>query len=209
MISPRSSSILYTIGHSNHGIDHFTTLLRQHCITALIDVRSHPYSAYVSHYSREQLKASLSDHRIAYFFLGKELGARSDDPANYKHGKVQYSLLAHEPEYLHGIEQVIQHSQCHNLALMCAEKDPIECHRAILIARTLTERGETVQHILADGSLEDHEQMEVRLLALCKLPEVDLFKSRKELIADAYFIQSERIAYRDESFAVTKKLVSP
>ncbi len=85
---------LYTIGHSNHEIAHFIALLRKHGVTAVADVRSHPYSRYVPQYSRERLKGALADSDIAYVFLGRELGARSDNPACYRRGKVQYDCLA-------------------------------------------------------------------------------------------------------------------
>src|SRR3990170_245315 len=101
-------STLYTIGHSNHEITTFIGLLRQHSITALCDVRSHPYSRYVPQYSREPLKAALADYSITYVFLGKELGARSDNPACYKQGKVQYDRLAQEPGFGEGLKRVVQ-----------------------------------------------------------------------------------------------------
>lgn len=197
---------IYTIGHSNHEITSFIALLRQHGITAIGDVRSHPYSRHVPQYSRELLKAALAAADIAYVFLGKELGARSENPACYKKGRVQYERLAKEATFLKGIDRVIQGSNRYRIALMCAEKDPIECHRALLVARRLFETGFPVNHILADGSLETHEAMESRLLAICKLPEGDMFKSREEFVADAYLIQGERVAHQDETMAEEERV---
>lgn len=192
-------SAIYTIGHSNHEIAFFINFLRQHNITALGDVRSHPYSRYVPQYSQEPLKVALAAAGISYVFLGKELGARSKNPACYKKGKVQYERLAKESIFLEGIDRVIQGTSRYRIALMCAEKDPIECHRALLVARKLFDADIPVNHIFADGSLETHEAMESRLLAVCKLPEGDMFKSRKEFLADAYLIQGERFGYQDET----------
>lgn len=199
-------SAIYTIGHSNHEITSFMDLLRQHGITALGDVRSNPYSRYVPQYSREPLKTALAAAGIAYVFLGKELGARSENSACYKQGRVQYERLAKEPIFLEGIGRIIQGVNRYRIALMCAEKDPIECHRALLVARKLYETGIPVNHILADGSLEAHEAMESRLLAVCKLPEGDMFKSREEFIADAYLMQGERVAYQDEAMAKEERV---
>lgn len=199
-------STIYTIGHSNHEINSFIALLRQHDITALGDVRSHPYSRYVPQYSREPLKAVLAAAGIAYVFLGKELGARSENPACYKQGRVQYERLAKEPTFFEGIDRVIHGANQYRIALMCAEKDPIECHRALLVARKLFETGLPVNHILADGSLETNEVMESRLLVVCKLPEGDMFKSREEFVAEAYLIQGERVAYHDEAMAEEERL---
>lgn len=203
------SSVLYTIGHSNHSIESFISLLKRHEVTAIGDVRSHPYSRFVQQYSQEQLKASLTTAGIAYVFLGKELGARSENPACYKQGRVQYVRLAKEPIFLEGIERVKQGLTRYRIALMCAEKDPIECHRALLVARKLFESGIPVNHILADGSLESHESMESRLLVTCKLPEGDMFKSREEFVADAYLLQGERVAYQDESMAEEERVAAP
>jgi hypothetical protein len=94
----------------------------------------------------------------------------------------------------------------YRIALMCAEKDPIECHRALLVARKLFEAGIPINHILADGTVETHEAMESRLLAACKLPERDKFKSREEFVAEAYSIQGERVAYQDEAMAKEERV---
>jgi uncharacterized protein (DUF488 family) len=82
---------------------------------------------------------------------------------------------------------------------MCAEKDPLACHRALLVARRLFEAGVPISHIHADGSLESHAAMESRLLALCKLPESDMFNRREDFIVAAYLIQGERVAFQDEA----------
>lgn len=191
--------MLYTIGHSNHEIAAFIGLLRQHDITALCDVRSHPYSRYVPQYSRNALRAALADAGITYVFLGKELGVRSDNPACYRQGKVQYNRLAQEPSFVEGIKRVMQGMSRYRIALMCAEKDPLDCHRALLVARKLFETGVPTSHIHTDGSIESHQAMESRLLAVCKLPEGDMFKSREEFISEAYLIRGERVAYQDEA----------
>lgn len=81
------------------------------------------------------------------------------------------------------------------MALMCAEKEPLVCHRSILISRSLQERGVRVRHILEDGCLEDHEASLLRLLEMHGIPENHLFHSRDELIAIAYEKQAEEIEY--------------
>ena len=186
--------MLFTIGHSNHPIEAFTALLQRHGITAVGDVRSHPYSRHAPQYSRDALKTALARTGIAYVFLGKELGARSKDPRCYKQGKVQYDCLARQPQFAEGIRRVTEGMQQHRIALMCAEKDPLECHRTLLVARKLHEAGVEIAHIHADGSLEDHRTLESRLLDACKLPEGDMFKPRDEFIAEAYAIRVSRFS---------------
>lgn len=192
------SKVLYTIGHSNHEIHNFVRLLLKYGVSALGDVRSHPYSRFAPQYSQDALKQSLSANGIAYVFLGKELGARSTNPACYKQGKVQYDRLALEPIFDEGIQRVLQGMERYNIALMCSEKDPVDCHRALLVSRKLSSLGISIRHIHPDETLETQETMESRLLQLCKLPEGDMFKSRAEFICEAYAIHGERVAYEDQ-----------
>jgi uncharacterized protein (DUF488 family) len=190
---------IYTIGHSNHDFPKLVRLLETHAVEAIADVRSHPYSRFAPQYCRKPLQAALTGANIGYVFLGRELGARSPDPACYVDGRVQYDRLARQPAFLEGIERLSQHAERQSIALLCAEKDPIDCHRALLVGRRLWESGIPIAHILADGSLETQGAFESRLLAACKLPEEDLFKTRDALVAEAYEIRSQRGAYRDET----------
>ena len=189
------SDCVFTIGHSTHELERFLELLRLHEITAVGDVRSNPYSRMNPQYNREPLKAVLTAAGVAYVFLGRELGARSEDPACYQAGKVQYDRLARTPLFRAGLERVREGMSHHRLALMCAEKEPLECHRGILVSRHLDAAGIPVQHILADGSLESHTDAMQRLRDQLKLPESDLFRTPEEVLEDAYRLQGERIAY--------------
>jgi uncharacterized protein (DUF488 family) len=187
-----------TIGHSTHSIDAFIALLRRHSVTAVADVRSAPFSRFNPQFNKETLARSLKAQGIKYVFLGRELGARSDDRSCYENGRVQYARLACTKSFQSGLARVIRGSHDHRIALMCAEKEPLECHRTLLVARALIERGAAVHHILADGRLETHGDAMVRLLSLLGLPREDLFQSRRDLIAQALALQEERIAYVDE-----------
>lgn len=194
------ASTLYTVGHSTHTINILMELLTQHSITAVYDVRSQPYSKYNPQFNRENLKACLEEKSIHYMFLGEKLGARSKNPEHYTNGKVQYNALAASKEFEQGLENIRQGLETNKVALLCAEKDPLICHRAILICRHLRHNGIAMQHILEDGSLESTTEFESRLLQALKLPEQDLFTTREETIERAYEIQSEKIAYVDDSF---------
>jgi uncharacterized protein (DUF488 family) len=187
---------VFTIGHSTHPQEHFIALLQQHDITAVSDVRSKPYSRVNPQFNREDLGHALQAHGIAYRFLGKELGARSDDPACYQDGKVQYERLAETKLFRHGLKRVLRGmKEGFRIALMCAEREPLECHRTILVARHLADFGLDVQHIHANGKLESHADAVNRLAQTFNLPEDDMFRSREELLAEAYHRQGERIAY--------------
>ncbi len=178
---------MLTIGHSNHALDAFLALLACHGVTALGDVRSQPWSRFNPQFNRKALAASLAGNGIAYVWLGRELGGRPDDPACFEDGAVRYDRLAQTALYRDGIERVLRGAAAHRLALMCAEKDPLHCHRALLVSRSLAERGLEVAHILAAGGLEAHDSVMDRLLA-ARHPDDGLFaepKSRAERIAEA------------------------
>lgn len=186
---------LYTIGHSNHSIEAFIDLLTAHRIDALCDVRSAPYSRYNPQFNRDALRLKLLEARITYVFLGRELGARSDDPLCYVDGRVHYPQLAATQQFQRGIERVQSGMLTHRIAVMCAEKDPITCHRMILVSRHLRSDQVQIHHILSDGSLESNLQAEKRLLQALHLPEQDLYSTTQELIEQAYDLQGARIAY--------------
>lgn len=190
-------SEVLTIGHSTHTLERFAELLLAHRVTAIADVRSAPYSRYQPDFNREPLHQALTDRGIAYVFLGRELGARPDNRGLYEDGRVQYARLAGTEIFHSGLERVLHGAQRYRLALMCAEKEPLECHRTLLVGRELEARGAEISHILADGQLEGSDAAMSRLLALLKLPEEDLFRKRDELVAEACAQQARRIAYVD------------
>ena len=188
-----------TIGHSNHSLEAFVALLQQHGVTALADVRSAPYSRFNPHFNRKALHDSLPAIGIRYVFLGRALGGRPDDPSCYDQGRVRYDRLAHTSLFREGLERVVEGAGRERIALMCAEKEPLDCHRTILVGRSLVERGVGVAHILADGSLEPHDETMDRLLVSTGLPGEDLLQSREQLIEEALAHRERRIAYAGKS----------
>jgi len=198
MTNGSDTTDLLTLGHSTHPIERFIALLKSAGATAVADVRSSPYSRYSPQYSKDALRSALSEAGIAYTFLGKEFGARSTDPSCYRSGKVQYSKLAQSALFEDGMQRVFEGLKKYRIAFVCAEKDPIECHRALLVARAFADRGNSVSHIHSDGVLESHPSLESRLLAAWKLPEGDMFKTRESFIEEAYLLQGDKVAYQDE-----------
>lgn len=189
---------VFTIGHSTHSAEAFLALLRQHGVEALADVRSSPFSRFNPQFNREALEQSLKANGIRYVILGKELGARSEDRSCYLDGRVQYARLAQTPLFQSGLDRVLQGAAKYRVALMCAEKEPLECHRTLLVAKALAVRGQPVLHIHADGHLETHEAAMERLLDVTGLPKEDLFRSKEELLAEALARQEQQVAYVDE-----------
>jgi uncharacterized protein (DUF488 family) len=188
--------IIYTIGHSNHPIERFLALLQQHEITAIADVRSTPYSRRNPQFNSKALAAALEARSIAYVSLGKELGARSEDPSCYEDGQVQYRRLAQTPLFNQGIERVMTGTERYRIALMCAEKEPLDCHRTLLVSRALETKGAAIIHILADGGTETHHETMLRLVDRTLLSKDDLFADRAQLIDAACAIHEQKIAYQ-------------
>ena len=185
---------LYTVGHSNHGIEPFLALLQGQGITAVADVRSVPYSRRMPHFSKAPLSAALKEAGLAYVFLGEQLGARPKDPACYRGGLVDYELIAAREAFGDGLARVERGAERFRLTLLCAEREPLDCHRTLLVARHLQDRGNEIRHILADGTLEPHGATEDRLLRQAGLAGGDLFTDRSGLLREAYRRRSP--AYR-------------
>jgi uncharacterized protein (DUF488 family) len=186
---------IYTVGHSNHPIEKFVGLLTANGINAIADVRSRPFSRRNPQFNKDRLAAELAQHGIAYVFLGKELGARSEDPSCYEDGRVQYPRLAATPEFKAGLERVLEGAQKYRLALMCAEKEPLDCYRTLLVSRALDKLGAPLAHILADASVEPHERTLSRLIEMVGLSKQDMFRDRGDLIEQACTLREQRIAY--------------
>jgi uncharacterized protein (DUF488 family) len=177
-------------------VDGFILVLETHRVTAVADVRSAPYSRFNPGFNREGLKRELKKHGISYVFLGRELGGRPTDPASYEDGRASYSRMAQSEPFKEGLERVISGSAKHRIALMCSEGDPLNCHRMLLVARALTERGVSVLHIDRRGELEAQADAETRLVQTCGLGD-SLLRNREELVAEAYAVQSKRVAYAE------------
>ncbi len=197
--------LIYTIGHSNHEIDVFTALLNQHGVTAVADVRSQPVSR-LHHFRYDALQAALGARAIDYVFLGDELGVRRTESACYVNGRANYERIAVLPAFQAGLDRLVEGCGRHTIAVMCAEKDPLDCHRMILVARHLAARGVEIRHILADGSLESQRDAERRLVRAMRI-ERTLFEpdlSEEEMIQRAYEKRAGQIAQEAEREGASK-----
>lgn len=194
-------SVIYTIGHSNHELADFLALVDQRGVEVIADVRSSPYSRRYPQYQHDALRASLQAHDLRYVFLGRELGARREEAACYVDGQARYERVAALPAFGEGIRRLLEGAREYRVALMCAEADPLDCHRAILVARHLKRQGAEVRHILRDGSLLSQDGLEARLLEEAGLdaPQLDIFGAQagaESPLDRAYRLRGERMAYR-------------
>jgi len=183
---------IYTIGHSNHPWGRFVELLKMHEIEAVADVRSHPYSRYCPQFNREAVCDALrnGEEGISYVYLGREFGVRRWEDEYYENDKVRYERIARSDLFRQGLAPLLKGCKTHRIALMCAEQDPLGCHRTVLVARELDRKGIAVRHILADGTLETHEET---LKRKTDNKNVDFFPAEKT--AAAYSVLEEKIAY--------------
>jgi uncharacterized protein (DUF488 family) len=158
--SSETQAEVHTIGHSNHDLDRFIGLLKQHRIDLVVDTRSSPYSRFSPQFNREVLRASLLARNIGYHFMGESLGGRPNAEEFYDaEGHALYWRIAQTEDFSRAIDQIIAESNSHRIALLCSEEDPRDCHRRLLVGRVLGERGVRVQHIRGDGAIQTEEEV--------------------------------------------------
>lgn len=197
---------LYSIGHSNHELARLVDLLKSAGITAVADVRSQPYSQRLPHFNRTELEQGLRDHAIGYAFLGRQLGGRPAQRELYDHeGRVDYERVRRTVAFQQGLDLLCRALDEHTVAMLCSEEDPLDCHRALMIAPALVERGVLPAHLRSDGRVESTADLEERLLRETGVGSGMLdglfaamigSEERAELLADAYRWQARRKAFR-------------
>ena len=197
---------LFTIGHSTHTQEYFLGLLKQHNIDYVLDVRSSPFSKFASWFNKDVIEDYLKKNNIVYCPMGKFFGARPTDRTLYcAEGYLDFEKTRASELFKKGLDNVMLGlASGHNIALMCTEKDPFDCHRTIMVSRGFELNGVSVQHIHADGNLETQDEINIRLLDnLEKKENVDIHqislfeqpKSDKEWLEDAYRLRNKEIGY--------------
>ena len=147
----------YTIGHGTRKADEFLALLKKFDIKYLLDVRSRPYSRFNPHFNQKKLQEFLKENDITYVFMGDTLGGRPTDTTAYDiEGKIDYKLLQQKDYFKQGIARVKTALEKDlNIAMMCSERKPEDCHRSRLIGRVLFENGIEIRHIDENGDIKD------------------------------------------------------
>jgi uncharacterized protein (DUF488 family) len=208
---PDSSGVkpLFTVGHSNLDFPQFVKLLRDSDVKVLIDVRSRPHSSRFPQFSQPGFEKLLGEEGISYLFLGEELGGRPDDADTYRSdGRVDYRKRRKSYAFGAGMERVLAESQHRTCALMCAEEDPLECHRFLMICPELVRMGIQLFHIRKGSKIEGQETAENRLLEANGFGDVaacTLFpQARAEALEEAYELQAGKFAYRVDPLAVDR-----
>lgn len=161
----------FTIGHSDHAIEQFVSILKKQNINCLVDIRSSPYSQHTPQFNRESLMGGLKKENILYVYMGNTLGGRYTNPELlFPDGKVNYDKVKQTKNFIRGIEKAIEGiKKGYKIVLMCSEKEPFDCHRFILVACELEKRGIIVKHILGNGNTILNSELEKKLLSKYKM----------------------------------------
>ena len=198
---------VYTVGHSNHSIEYFLELLQSQEISCLIDVRSVPVSNYNPQFNRAPLENFLKRHGIVYMHFGKEFGARHEDKNLLNdEGKVDFKTVRQSFAFQQGVERVdIGLSKGIKIALMCAEGNPLECHRFSMISIGLEEVGIHVNHILKDKTVKSHAELEKELLKKYKkkIPQPSLFPKdvhEQDPLKHVYKLHNKAIGWQSDRY---------
>jgi uncharacterized protein (DUF488 family) len=187
---------LFAIGHSNIPAERFIALLRGAGVDAIADVRSIPASRFCPWFSAKNLAPLLAGATMDYVFFGDALGGRPRDPSLYCDGVADYEAMSQRPGFRADLDRLLTMAGRRRLCLMCSERDPLDCHRCLLVARALAARGVSVGHILHNGEIESHIATERRLVKTAG-GSGDLFVTgQDERLAAAYRRCARAVAYR-------------
>jgi uncharacterized protein (DUF488 family) len=190
---------LFSIGHSNIEAERFIALQHAAGIKTIADVRSTPFSQFCPWFSAKNLAPLLDREGIGYSSYGVELGGRPSDPALYRDGIADFEAMAKQPDFHAGLDRLVAEAARNPVCVMCSEREPLECHRCLLVGRALAARGLNVGHILHDGTIEPHAVTEQRLLALDDQGEGLFVTGQHERLAAAYLRQARAVAYRGKA----------
>lgn len=173
---PGSTQPIFSIGHSNHAAAHVLELLHRHGVETVADVRSRPFSRFVPHFSKDRLARILSTEEIDYLYLGRELGGKPvrDDPPETR---LDYATRVEQPAFRRGIERLLEAARERRVAMLCRERDPLDCHRLHLISRHIRPLVDDIRHILPDGQIEDQASTERRLVERAGTGPAPLFEA--------------------------------
>ncbi len=159
-MKPEHKLRIFSVGHSNHPLEKFLSLLHEYKIDLLVDTRSIPYSRFAPQFTSERIQSSLEKAGIQYLFLGRELGGRPEESEYYdSEGHVLYWKLANSSELREGIRRLEEESKVRCVAIMCSEEDPSYCHRRLLVGRVLSGRGIELDHIRGDGRVQTEDDL--------------------------------------------------
>lgn len=194
--------VIFTIGHSNHPADYFLELLQAHGVDCVVDVRSTPASQYNPQYNKPALAGFLKNNDVLYLHFGREFGARHTNTLLHDdEGRVDFEKVQASGAFAEGVKRLDEGvEKGYFPALMCAEADPLDCHRFSMIAAYLKDHGFEVRHILKENEWVSHEELEQELLKRYakKLPQPTIFEpdiTREDQVRAAYRLHNQQVGW--------------
>ncbi len=144
---------LYTVGHSNRKLEELMALLKSASIDTLVDVRAQPRSQRHPQFNESALRAACENAGMIYHWAGRQLGGmrvpRADSPhVTLEKGRRGFADYMGTDAFKQGAMQLQQWAARGVCAILCAERDPMQCHRA-LIADYLSLQTVRVVHLIA------------------------------------------------------------
>ena len=197
-------AVIYTIGHSNNSLENFIALLKKNGVDCVVDIRSVPASSHTPQFNQNSIKPFLKSYGVQYLHLGKEFGARRTDALI--DGQVNFEKAVRTQAFLNGIKRLKTGIfKGYTISLMCTEADPLACHRFSLVSKYLFDNGFDVRHILKDGTIKKHLDLEREMINIylnkrpAKLPEIDEMFGTYTAVEqrdDAYRLKNKEIGYK-------------
>lgn len=154
-------SNLYSIGHGDRSIEDLIATLAGHGIRTLVDIRADPHSRRHPQFNDDALRAAVESAGLVYHWAGRQLGGRRETRADSRHvglkddGMRGFADYMETPEFERGVAQLRNLAARGPTAMLCAERDPAQCHRS-LVADWLTLQGVHVVHLIAPGESREH-----------------------------------------------------
>ena len=192
---------LFTIGHSNHSLENFKKILSDNNIHYVLDVRSIPRARFVPHFNEKQLSHYLNSINVNYANMGKYFGARQTKKEYYsQEGYLDFELFRESDLFQIGLNTTLKLLENSNVLLLCMERDPIDCHRAIMVGRGFELSRIKVNHILFDSTIITQDELNHRLLDkyFPARDQLSLFSNQEkdsELLINAYRNRNKEVGY--------------
>jgi uncharacterized protein (DUF488 family) len=149
---------VYSLGYQMRTLPEFIDLLREAGVDAVIDVRQTPWS-HRPGFSAKPLREALTENAIEYVhakFAGNPKALRLQAATHAESLELYATHLAERPEIIEQLDETMRPwlSQGRNVCLVCYERHPADCHRAVLAYgwQATVNEGATIMHLGPDGA---------------------------------------------------------